>query len=220
MKACLLLGATGLVGGRLLEFLRGDPDYTRVHAWVRRPLGLNDPKVEERVVDMASEETWKAPIQVADVFCCLGTTIKVAGSQEAFRRVDMEYPVRAAQRALEGGARQYLICSAVGASAKSRVFYSRVKGECEEALAKLSFREGVQIFHPSLLVGDRAQPRAGEVLASKLMGPLSFVLAGPLAKYRPIEATTVARAMHNAAKAPKPGVTVHEGKALFQLGRP
>jgi uncharacterized protein YbjT (DUF2867 family) len=219
MKTCLLLGAAGLVGGHLLELLRADPGYSRVTVWVRRPLGLSDPKVEERIVDMSLESTWQGPIVVDDVFCCLGTTIKVAGSQEAFRRVDLEYPLRAGRQALAGGAKQYLLCSAVGADPKSRIFYNRVKGECEEGLAKLGFPGGLKVFHPSLLLGARKEKRAGEGLATALMGPTAFLLTGPLRRYRPIPAATVARAMNEAAKRPEPGVCVYEGTQLFAMGK-
>jgi uncharacterized protein YbjT (DUF2867 family) len=219
-RSAVLLGASGLVGGHLLRLLAGDPAYTAVRAFTRRSLGLSAGSVRETIVDFDRPESYRDHlVGVEEVFCCLGTTIKAAGSQEAFRKVDFEVPVTVAREARAAGAGRYLIVTAVGSGAKSRVFYNRVKGETEEALRALEFPRGLKIFHPSLLLGERIESRPGERVASVLMRAARPLLAGGLARYRAIEALDVARAMHAAAARDEGGVEVYEGESLFALAR-
>ncbi|HVF41833.1 MAG TPA: hypothetical protein VM936_02410 [Pyrinomonadaceae bacterium] len=187
-----LAGATGLVGRAVLEGLLADESIAAVHALGRREPGVAHPKLKPHVSDFAG----LSPLPPLDeVYLALGTTIKDAGSQAAFRAVDFDVNLAVARAALDAGARRAGLVSAMGADAKSRVFYNRVKGETEEALALLPF-EGLVIARPSLLVGDRealGQPaRTGEKVATVLSGIL-----GPLvpANYRPIAAADVARAL-------------------------
>jgi uncharacterized protein YbjT (DUF2867 family) len=214
-RSCLLLGSTGLVGGHLLRLLLADPDYRQVTALVRRPLAETHPKLTAVVCDLLRPETYAAHLPVDDVFCCLGTTIKKAGSQEAFRQVDHDYPLAVAKAA---GAGQYLIVTAVGSSAKSTIFYNRVKGEVEEDLQQLNFPRGLKIFRPSMLLGERGESRPAERVGVAVMGALSPLFAGGLKRYRAIEASCVARAMWNAARTEPSGVKVYEGASLFTLG--
>jgi len=144
-----------------------------------------------------------------DVFCCLGTTIKQAGSQEGFRRVDHDYVVAVARAGLRCGATQFLLVSAVGADPASRIFYSRVKGETEAAVRQLPYR-AVQIFRPSLLLGKRSAFRLGERVAMLTAPILSLALLGRLRRYRPIAAATVAQAMVAIAKESPRGPNVFE----------
>jgi uncharacterized protein YbjT (DUF2867 family) len=212
MPTAILLGASGLVGGRVLSHLRDNPRYDRIRLLTRRPLGLAGGSVEESIVDFDAPP----PLSGEDLFCCLGTTIKKAGSNEAFRRVDHDYPLAFARAALAGGMRRMLIVTAVGASAKSGIFYNRVKGELEDALATLAFPNGVHIFRPSMLLGERGESRPGEAVGKAVMGALGFAFAGALKKYRAIDGDAVAKAMvHVAAKATEPGVHVYEGATLF-----
>ena len=153
---------------------------------------------------------------VNDVFCCLGTTIAKAGSQEAFRRVDFAYVLNAATFATRRGVRHFLLVTAVGANSGSLVFYSRVKGEAEDAVAKLGI-ESVSIFRPSLILGQRGESRLKERIAKSVASGLSAAMVGPLTKYRPIEAVAIARAMLAVAAAPKPGVTVYEFDRMAAL---
>ena len=139
----MLVGATGLVGARVLELMLGDSVYGEVHVLVRRATGSTHQKLREHLVDFDALELAQVP-HVDDVFCCLGTTIKTAGSQDAFRRVDFDYVFKVASLAREQGARQFLLVTAMGASAKSSVFYNRVKGEIEAAV-RLSHREIVDV---------------------------------------------------------------------------
>jgi uncharacterized protein YbjT (DUF2867 family) len=193
-----LAGATGLVGRAILEGLLADRSVAAVHALGRREPGLSHPKLIPHVVDFKALPS--LPL-LDEVYLALGTTIKAAGSQAAFRAVDFDANLAVARAALAAGARRAGLVSAMGADAKSRIFYNRVKGELEEALAQLPF-EGLVIARPSLLVGDRAalgQPkRAAERVAtavSRFLGPLVP------ANYRPIAAADVARAL--LARVPK-----------------
>ena len=221
IRTFALLGASGLVGGRLLELLASDAAYSRGTLVGRRPLGLERENVREVVVDFDRPEALREHLAVDDVFCCLGTTIKKAGSQDAFRKVDCDIPVAVGREARAAGARQFLIVTAVGADAKSRVFYNRVKGEVEDALAALEFPGGLKVFHPSLIVGERAERRPAERAAMALMIATRPLFAGGLTRYRAIDAVDVARAMRRAAalEPPSPGVQVYEGARLFALAR-
>jgi uncharacterized protein YbjT (DUF2867 family) len=208
-KSALIAGATGLVGARLLQLLLDDDRYRRVHALVRKPLADHHRKLVQHTVNFDALDTFAWPL-VDDVFCCLGTTIKTAGSQPAFYRVDFTYVKTIAEGSLRTGARQFVMVSAMGADPKSRVFYSRVKGEIEAAVSALDFRS-VVIVRPSFLAGARAHPRRGERLALALLTPL-----GPLIpkKYRVVPDLAVARAMIDAAQQPASGVRVIESGRL------
>lgn len=220
-RAFALLGASGMVGGRLLELLAADTAYSHGTLIGRRPLGLEREKVREVVVDFERPETLREHLAVDDVFCCLGTTIKKAGSQEAFRKVDRDIPVAVAREARSAGAKQFLIVTAVDADAKSRVFYNRVKGEVEEALAALELPGGLKVFRPSMLLGERGESRPAERVAKALLGATRPLFAGGLTRYRAIDAIDVARAMRRAAleEPSGPGVQVYEGARLFALAR-
>ena len=206
-RDALLAGTTGLVGRALLPLLLESPHYVRVHALVRRVApGLPaHPKLQIQVVDFGRLPALPA---VDDVYIALGTTIKVAGSQAAFRRVDFDAVVDTARAARAAGAKRLLVVSALGADDASRVFYNRVKGEMQRAVAALGY-ETVVIAQPSLLIGDRAalgQPvRTGEVWGERILRP---VMAWVPRSVRPIAAADVARAMLRAALEAKPSVTV------------
>lgn len=217
-RTALVAGATGLVGRQCVEELLRDDSYSRIVALVRRPGLLVREKLEEYLIDFErlSEET-RLPA-VDDVFCCLGTTIKKAGTKEAFRRVDHDYVVFLAKAALASGAKQFLLVSSIGADARSRVFYSRIKGEVEADISALPFR-AVQIFRPSMLLGDRTEGRLGEKVAQVVSKPLAFLFVGGLRKYKPIEAKAVARAMVKGAQREPEGVHIYESDEIQELGR-
>lgn len=191
-RAVALAGATGLVGRAILEGLLADESVTAVHALGRREPDVTHPKLTPHVVDF---KTLPPLPPLEEVYLALGTTIKAAGSQSAFRAVDFDANLAVARAALAAGARRAGLVSAMGADAKSRIFYNRVKGEIEEAVQALLF-EGLVIARPSLLTGDRetlGQPiRTAERVAtvvSKLLGPLIP------SNYRPIAAADVARSL-------------------------
>src|SRR5262249_51254117 len=151
--------------------------------------------------------------RATDVFCCLGTTMKQAGSEAAFRQVDFTFVVSLASLALGAGARQFLLISSLGANPKARIFYSRVKGETEGAVSALPF-EGRQIFRPSILVGERREQRTGESIGAAVMRGSAFAMVGRLRKYRPIAAATVAEAMVRVALRAPRGVNVFESDEI------
>jgi uncharacterized protein YbjT (DUF2867 family) len=193
----VIAGATGLVGRACLRRLLDR--YDSVTALVRRPLKLTHPKLIERQIDFDRIGTIEIP-PGAHVYCTLGTTIKVAGSEDAFRRVDFEYPRMFAERAAAAGQTRFMLVSSVGASAQSGTFYLRVKGDLEEAVRAMRLHE-LHIFRPSFLIGDRTEKRPGETAGTGLAGAFGFLMRGPLRKYRPIPAATVAAAMVSAANA-------------------
>lgn len=196
----MIAGATGLVGGHVLRALLEHPAYERVTALVRRGLAAHHQKLVQREIDFdLLADLGAVPRRSdTDVFCCLGTTIRTAGSREAFRRVDLVYVTELAKAAHREGAAQFLLVSALGADVRSRVFYSRVKGEAEAAVRQVGLPT-VHIFRPSLLLGDRPEFRPGERIAGVAGRLLQPLLVGPLRPYRPIAAATVARAMVRAA---------------------
>jgi len=175
-------------------------------------------KLEQRVLDLGGLETVSDLPHIDDVFCCLGTTIKQAGSQPAFRQVDHAFVVGLGGAGLRAGATQFLLVSAIGADPASRVFYSRVKGETEAAIGRLHY-QSTQIFRPSLLLGQRREFRAGERMAMILAPVLSLALIGPLRRYRAIHAETVARAMVNLAKEAPLGPNIFEYDAMMTSAR-
>ena len=217
-RTALLLGASGLIGGHCLDLLLADNDYAQVTMLVRKPLPQTHPKLTQRIVNFDRLTEVADAFRVQDVFCCLGTTIKTAGSQEAFRKVDFTYPVESARIAMQQGAAQFLLVSSLGANAKSSVFYNRIKGEVEVAIAASDI-SSVQIFRPSLLLGQRAEVRTGEVIGEKISRAISFLLVGPLRKYRPIEARTVATAMIVMAKQAAAGIHIYESDRIAQIAQ-
>lgn len=217
-RQALVIGATGLVGGLLVRSLLQNPAYGRIRVLVRRPLEMEHPKLEQHVVDWEQLEEQKDLFRdVDDLYCCLGTTIKKAGSQENFRQVDFHYPVKAAKLAKEYGVSQMLVISSMGADAGSRMFYSRTKGEMEEALTDIGFRS-LHIFRPSLILGDRKEKRLGEQLAAHAMTFLDRWMKGRVDKYRAIQASTIARAMMNIALVQTNGNHVYSNDVIHVLG--
>jgi uncharacterized protein YbjT (DUF2867 family) len=194
MRTALIAGATGLVGGYLLRQLLDAPEYDRVVALGRRPVDLAHPKLVQVTADFAALDKVDADLRCDDAFCCLGSTIRQSGSKEKFRAVDHGAVLAFAWAARRGGAARFFVVSSLGADARSRVFYNRVKGETEAALEVLGFRT-LAIFRPSLLLGPRTELRPGERFAAAVMWLADPLLLGPLRPCRAIRAETVARAM-------------------------
>jgi uncharacterized protein YbjT (DUF2867 family) len=205
-RTALVAGGSGLVGTRLLPLLLAAGEYTRVLALSRRPLPIDHPRLANRVVRF--DESLASQIkglQCNDAFCCLGTTIREAGSQQAFRAVDHDLTLEFARLALTAGAERLVVVSSVGADAASRHFYLRVKGESELALQALRFRS-LDIMLPSVLLGARRNVRPLELLAQAALWTLNPVILGPWMRYRGITAETVAAAMLGAARGRRLGV--------------
>lgn len=207
-RIALVAGATGLVGTALLRQLAAAADYGEVRVLGRRRPATAGGKVRFIESDFGSLDALAPQLAVDDVFCCLGTTIRQAGSQAAFERVDYHMVVDLARAAQRAGAKRFLVVSAVGASPSAAAFYSRVKGRMEQAVRELPF-EAVHIVRPSLLLGDRAERRPGEQAAQVVAPWLSPMLRGPLAKYRAVPAEDVARALVTLTHRPAAGAHVH-----------
>ncbi|AIQ72242.1 MULTISPECIES: oxidoreductase [Paenibacillus] len=219
LRIALVLGATGLVGKAVTEELLNREGWGEVRVLVRTPLALEHPKLKQIVVDWENLAEYSDSFEgVHSIFCCLGTTIKKAGSQEKFERVDLDYPLAAATIARDHGVKQFLVVSSMGADAKSRNFYSRTKGRAEEALSKIGF-QGLHLFRPSLLLGHREEFRLGERVAARLMKALEFVMVGKAAKYRAIPGVTVARAMVNIASADTHGLHIYTNEVIHVIGK-
>ncbi|WP_102346408.1 NAD(P)H-binding protein [Bacillus sp. Marseille-P3661] len=217
-KKALLVGASGLVGSQLLNYLLNSPEYEVINVFVRTRLEITHPKLKQIVIHFDQIEDYIEYIDVNDVFCCLGTTIKKAGSQETFKRVDYEYPVKIAELAKKSEVQKFLIISALGADAKSKIFYNRVKGEVEERLMKEKL-PSLHIFRPSLLLGERTEFRFVEKL-SILLSPLySLWMVGPLQKFRPIRAKDVAAAMYVVGQRGVKGTFIYESHEVLQVSK-
>ena len=150
---------------------------------------------------------------VEDAYCCLGTTIKKAGSQTAFRRVDFEFVLAFAHAARIAGAKRFLVISSIGANSQSMVFYSRVKGEMENALREIGF-EALHIFQPSLILGERQEQRPAERIGIAAFNMIGALMLGPMRKYQPIESEAIARAMVRAAFYKARGTSVYRSDAI------
>ncbi len=211
-KTAVIIGASGLIGSHLAPLLA--THYKNVTSLVRRKSNAT-----ETVVDFTQPNFYPTLNSPADCFCCIGTTIKIAGSKEAFRAVDFDLVINFAKQAKQAGTTRFFVVSALGANAQSAVFYNRVKGEMEAALQALNF-ETCAIFRPSLLLGARAHPRLGERIME-----VGFALATPILSFgklrniKPIEASTVARAMLHAAIHPARGVQIFEPLQILSLAK-
>lgn len=213
-KTALLLGATGLTGGFLLKELISSGAYAKIIVPVRKAFDAGSPLVEVVEVDFKNMDAYTARFKADDVYCCLGTTIAVAKSKEAFRFVDYELPLAFAKLAVEQGAKGYFLMSSVGAKAKTGNFYLRTKGEVENAITALPF-ERVGIFRPSMLLGPRKEDRLGERVGKVVMTNLGFLWKGALKNYKPIESETVAKAMVIIGKSGEgKGVKIYESTEI------
>ena len=212
MRRAVVAGGTGLVGGALLQLLAGDARYSHVTSLVRREVPPPLPGVVLQRADFEHLDELVLP-DVDDAFCCLGTTRRDAGSAAAFRRVDLDYVVAFARRAKRAGALRFMLVSSLGASPGSPFLYPRTKGECEAAISAIGFTS-VVIVRPSFLLGARAQERRGEAVALRVARVIQPLLVGPLRKYAPVDAFTVARTLARAAATVPPGITIIESDAI------
>ena len=197
MKTAIIIGATGLVGNLITRKLLEDNRYEKVKVFVRKSLNINNPKLEEHIVDFDNIALWKNNLSGDEFYSALGTTLKKAGSKDAQYKIDFTYQYEAANAASENGVRKYLLISSLGANSKSNNFYLRMKGNLDEKVRLLSF-DRIRIFRPSILVGDRSEKRFGESLGIKIAGTLTKIIPA-LKKYRPIKASQVAEAMIKSA---------------------
>ncbi|HSI68796.1 MAG TPA: hypothetical protein VK941_01075 [Gillisia sp.] len=198
MKTAIILGATGLTGGILLQKLIEDPRYSRIKLFSRSSVAVKDPKIEEHLVDLFKLEEQKHLFTADEVFCCIGTTKSKTSDEETYRKIDYGIPVTAAKIAAENTVPVFAVISALGADAESRIFYNRTKGEMERDILKQGI-EKTYIFRPSLIGGDRVETRTGENIAKKIMKVINPLMIGPLEKYRSIDPEVIAAALINVA---------------------
>lgn len=198
-KTAILIGATGLVGGHTLRLLLESPAYSKVIAVSRRPVAFNHKKLVRVETGFDHLASALQGSKADDAFCCLGTTIRQAGTKAEFHKVDYGYALEFAHSVLRNGAKNFLLVSAIGAQSRSPVFYNRVKGLLEKEISALDFQQ-VSIFRPSLLVGDRVEDRPGEAIGVRLSALIAPFLRGPLRSMHPINGSDVAGAMVAAAQ--------------------
>jgi uncharacterized protein YbjT (DUF2867 family) len=213
-RTALLVGATGLVGGECLERLLASPRYERVVVVTRRSLEsrlAHTGKAEQLIGEFSGLAALLGARHVDHVFCALGTTIRKAGSKSNFREVDFEYPYRLAEVTLRNGASHFSLVSATGASRTSPFFYSRVKGEVEQAIRGLGWAS-LCIVRPSVIAGQRVEPRPLERLAERA---LRFAPR----QWRPVDAADIAGAMIATALRSPRGVTVIESPEIAIAAR-
>jgi len=214
MKTALIIGATGLTGKALLYQLLQDEQFGKVILFLRKELDIKHAKLTQHCVDFNQLDNYKDLIKGDVVFCCLGTTIKTAGSQEAFKKVDFTYPTEFAKIAKQNRISTFLLQSSLGADAASTNFYLKVKGETEDAIKNLSFNS-FATFRPSMLLGDRTEFRFGESIGKILMQLFSFLFIAKLKRYKAIHVNQVASAMIKQSKLNKPGNTIIENEEMI-----
>ena len=204
----LVIGATGLVGSECVRLLAVDPTCSRIVALTRRAQNAFpvSSKLEVAVVDFDHLERHANVFEVDQIICALGTTMAKTPSRDVYRQIDYFYPLEVARRGLAHGATHYLVVTAVGANPNSRVFYNRLKGELEDALSLLNYRS-LTIARPSVLIGDRSEPRLSEKIAWKL----SFLTPR---RYKPVPAANVAKALVNAARDDLPGLRIIQNEEM------
>ncbi|MBB4805562.1 uncharacterized protein YbjT (DUF2867 family) [Chryseobacterium defluvii] len=195
MKA-LVIGATGATGKDLVNQLLNDKDFEEVDVFVRKPLDIQNEKLKTHVINFENPENWKDLVKGDVAFSCLGTTLKSAGSKEAQRKVDFDYQYEFAKAAKENNVDDYILVSAYGANPKSKIFYSRMKGELEEAVKELHFNK-ITIFKPGMLERKDSE-RTGEVLGSRIIKFANTL--GLLESQKPLPTDVLAKAMINSSK--------------------
>lgn len=198
-KTAIILGATGLTGSLLLEKLIDDDSYSSIKLFSRRTTGNSSPKVEEFVGDILRLEPFKKDFTADEVFCCVGTTSAKTKDRSVYRAIDYGIPSEAAKLARENNIPTFMVISSMGANAGSKVFYSRTKGEMEQAVFKQEI-PNTYILRPSLILGDRDKKRFGESFGAVVLKISQGLLIGNLRKYRAIEADCIANAMLKLAK--------------------
>ncbi|NQU86269.1 MAG: NAD(P)H-binding protein [Mariniphaga sp.] len=208
-----VVGATGLIGNQLVRLLLKNEKFEKVRIFVRRDTGIQHPKLDQQIIDFRNKKTWKDQLTGDVLFSALGTTLKQAGSKEKEYEVDFMFNLNFAKTAKENGISNYVLVSSIGADSKSRIFYTQMKGELDDAIAHLEFKN-LAILRPSSLTGDREEKRMMEVISIPVA---TFLTKFFMKKYRPIKDEIVAQAMINAVIHPNPEITIWEGDEVFKL---
>jgi len=215
-RQALLAGGSGLVGGQLLRLLLDSPDYSRVYAVSRRPLPVEHPRLANRILPLEQARTQLAGLRCQDAYCCIGSTLRSAGSEVERRKVDLDLTVSFARAAQALGVSRFVVVSSAGADPGARNPYLRVKGEMEQALRELRF-DALDILRPGLLLGMREELRPLELTGRLLMPLANPLLRGRHSRWRGIAAKDVAAAMLGATRTQRKGVHVYEGQTLGVL---
>ncbi|MFN3444613.1 MAG: oxidoreductase [Bacteroidia bacterium] len=214
MKTALVVGATGAVGRALVYQLIEDKNYMRILVLSRKPLTIKHHKLSVVMVNFDTLADYSEQMAADDVFCCLGTTIKVAGSKAAFYKIDHDYVIDIARICKQKGAQQFILVTAMGADVNSAIFYNKVKGEVEQHIADLRYDTFITV-RPSLLLTNRSEFRFGEWIAQVMMKYTGFLFVGPLKKIKAIPVETVAKAMRHYANKNLKGNHVFTNDTLF-----
>ncbi len=208
-----VIGATGLVGKQLVNMLLNDDSFEKIRIFIRRDPGLVHPKLEKEIIDFSDIKTWSGKLNGDVLFSALGTTLKQAGSKEKQFEIDFTFNLNFAERAKVNGIENYVLVSSVGANLKSHIFYSRMKGQLDKAVADIGFKN-LAILRPSALTGNRKEKRLAEMISIPLT---AFITRFIFKKYRPIKDVIVAKAMINAALNPSHSKTIWEAEEVFEL---
>lgn len=217
-KTALIFGASGLVGNHLLKELIKSPIYNSILVFNRKEKKYSSRKITQHVIDFSDLRQHIDLIVGDDLFYCIGSTIKKAGSKKKFVEIDMIYPTEIARMASANKVGQFLLVSAVNADATSLFFYNKVKGEVESALKQLDFW-AVHIFQPSILLGKRKEFRLGEEIVKFVGKRVDKLTDGGLNKYRPVEAKSVAKSMLLAAQGVDNGIFIYPSHYLHELAK-
>lgn len=216
-KTAILLGASGLTGGLLLELLLSDSEYEKIKLFSRKKSGVTHPKIEEHIVDVLHLENHSAEFTGDVVFCCIGTTKTKTPDKTQYKAIDYGIPVSAAQLAKQNNISTFIVISALGANAKSTIFYNQIKGEMEQSVIALGIPRTF-ILEPSLISGDRKEARIGETMGIYLMKIINPLLFGTLKKYRSIAPENIAKAMWYLSKNEYPK-TIIPSNIIFSLSQ-
>jgi uncharacterized protein YbjT (DUF2867 family) len=212
----IIAGASGLIGSKLLYLLLDEPGYDEVLALVRTELPVKHKKLVQLIIDFDTLDEYSSSINDHAIFCCLGSTRKKTPDLAVYRKIDHDYPLKLAQLAKQNGVDQYHLVSALGDNSKSSNFYTKMKGETEEAIKHVGLKY-LHIYEPSVLTGDRQEYRSGERFLISVMTLLNPLLIGGLKKYRSIPAETVAKAMYNQSLKKDEGVFTYSSDKIKLL---
>ena len=216
VNKAVIAGASGLVGGELLQLLLQETYYDEVLILVRKEISLQHKKLVQLIVDFDNLDKVRSGINGHALFCCLGSTKSKTPNLKVYRKIDHDYPVKLAQIAKQNQIPQYHLVSAIGANSKSSNFYTKMKGETEEDIQSVGLKS-LHIYQPSLLTGNRKEHRLAERIATKVMKVIDPLLIGGLKKYQSISAATVARAMYKQSLNKEEGVFIHPSDHIKQL---